>query len=85
MTRQKLHQHVDITVWTKIVAKRRAEDGETRYVMLLAEFCQRVPIDRDVRAQRGTSLPSCPSLGRKSRGNSVFMSSRAMHVVIGSQ
>src|SRR5205085_2141760 len=51
VARLKLHQHVDVTVRAKIVAKRRAEHGEALDVILLAEFSQCPPIDRDVRAQ----------------------------------
>src|SRR4051794_11703766 len=47
----KLHQHVDVAVRAKIVAKRRAEDGEALDVILVAECSYCLPIDRDVQAQ----------------------------------
>jgi len=50
LTRLKLHEHIDVAVRAKIVAKHRAEDGEVLDVILLAEFSQCFSIDRDVRA-----------------------------------
>ena len=62
-----LHQHVDVAVGAEVVAKDRAEQGQTRDVMPLAERRHRATVDWDVWAHgrndtaaepRATVLPT---------------------------